>query len=357
MRNLSLGLACSFLIVGTIACNVYSTPAPTVSTMATAIAGTLTAQAQLAAAVNATLTAIAPPQPAVTPTPPPVIASPVLPPQVVVPPVAPPPSVYYNLVMRYSKNCLSVQGNQAIEATCGQGTQLWNLSTDTTGGYFQLQLQNTGKCVSASSTLHTDPFVLRNCSGDDSVLWQKNPSGGYFQLVNKTQLAEGPSKMCVDARQWDQPIMQWFCKPYGTDDQLDNQLLCQTTTNTDSCEPPPGVYVTNIQQTPPPYADEGTPNTFHVYINVTFSNTTGSAQPYRWFVQTYGQNAGQTSEQVLPIPPGATTITVGPWNIGRTCTNFTAKAVWRRASNGLLFSFKDPSGREYSLSFQIHTGC
>jgi len=221
------------------------------------------------------------------------------------------------------------------------------------GDYFQLQVQNSGNCLSASSRNVTDPFVLKSCQGSDDQLWQKKFSGGYFQLVNKALLANEQTNMCVDARQWNQPIMQWPCKPWQEDDQLDNQLLCQTTTNTAACAPPPGVYVTSIQQDPPPYSDADKPNTFHVFFKVTFNNSTGAAQSYTWFIRTFGQNGGQTPQQMLAIPPGVTTISVGPWNIGRTCTNFTAKAQWIRPTDGLLFTFRDPDGNEYALPFQV----
>jgi len=373
MRRSALGLSLSLVFVGIIACDgsvVLSTPAPTVDRIAVGVSGTLTAQAE-ATAVAATVAALSQTKPNanISPTTPPLIAPPEVPPPPIaqpvvsptptptpMPPPLPPPSVYYNLVVRYSKNCLSVQGNQAVEATCSQSTQLWNLPADTTSWYFQVQLQSSGKCLSASSNHETEPFIVTDCRGDESQLWQKRLSGGYFQLANQTILAEDPTNMCIDARQWDQPPIQWPCKPWGTDDQLDNQLLCQTTTTTDTCTPPPGVYVTNIQQDPP-FTDEGKPNTFHINFRVTFSNTTGNSQSYRWFVQVFGQPNGQTEERVLTIPSGTPTITVGPWNIGRACADFTAKAVWRRASDGLLFAFKDPDGREYSLSFQIHTAC
>lgn len=350
------------LLAGIIACDLGNaslpTSAPTVDRVATSVSETLTAQSE-ATAVAATVAALsqAKSNTGAAPTTPPAT----FPAPTTSPLVSPTPTpVYYNLIMRYSKNCLGVQGNQAIEATCGQSTQLWSVPTDASAGNFQVQLQNTGNCLSASSTTPADPFILNSCGSDGGTqLWQKRPSGGYFQLANNTQLAASPTTyMCVDARQFDQPIIQWFCKPWGTDDQLDNQLLCQTTGNTANCTPPAGVYVTNIQEDPP-YTDEGKPNTFHINFRVTFSNTTGYPQSYTWFVRTFGTNGGQTPQQTLTISPGTTTISVGPWNIGRTCTNYTAKAVWIRASDGLSFSFKDPDGREYSLPFQVHTdpGC
>lgn len=269
--------------------------------------------------------------------------------------ILPPPSTFYNLIMRYSKNCLGIQSNQAAEVTCNSNSQVWNLVSS--GSYFQLQYQNSGNCLSASSNHETDPLILRPCRVNDEQLWQKKQSGGYFQLANKIILAEDPTNMCPDARQWNQPIMQWPCKPWGTDDQLDNQLFCQTTSNVANCAAPAGVYVTNIQQTPPPYTDEGKPNTFHFNFQVTFSNTTGQTQSFPWFVRTFGQYGGQTPQQVIPIPPGTTTIAVGPWNIGRTCGDYTAKVIWIRQSDGLSFSFKNVDGSEYSLPVRIATGC
>ncbi|MBI5030281.1 MAG: RICIN domain-containing protein [Chloroflexi bacterium] len=271
-------------------------------------------------------------------------------------PAPPPPATFYNLIMRYSKNCLGVQGNQAAEVTCNSSSQVWNITT-INNGYLQLQFQNSGNCLSASSNHETDPLVITTCNGSDAQSWQKKSSGGYFQLVSKIILAEDPTNMCPDARQWSQPIMQWPCKPWGTDDQLDNQLFCQTTSNVANCAAPAGIYVTSIQQTPPPYTDEGKPNTFHFFFNVTFSNTTGQTQSFPWFVRTFGQNGGQTSQKVIPIPPGTSTISVGPWDIGRTCGDYTAKVIWIRTSDGLSFTLKKADGSEYALSFRIQTGC
>jgi len=262
--------------------------------------------------------------------------------------------VYYNLIMRYSKNCLSVQGNQAVEATCSQSTQLWNLPTDAAAGNFQVQLQNTGNCLSASSTTPADPFILKSCLGDGTQLWQKRPSGGYFQLANNTQLSASPTtNTCVDARAWEQPIIQWFCKPWGTDNQLDNQLVCQTTTNVDSCEPPPGVYVTGIRTDPPDPKQRQ-----DIWFYVTFSNTTGKPQSYRWWVNIFdgGKTIGDTSKnRIEDIPPGITERkVVKEWRIGpgQPCYTYTGKAVWRR-DDGSEFTFKRPDGLEFALPFVV----
>jgi hypothetical protein len=354
---------------------------PTPNGVATGVAGTKTAWA-VATAVANTLIAEAPRATQTTPpttkttftTPAPTAMPttmtgatliPTLPPMpftatpVQIPPAPLPPSaVFYNLILRYSKNCL---GSQAAEVTCSSSTRVWNLVPSASGDYFQLQLPSSNTCLSASSTLETDTFSLASCQASDAQLWRKRMSGGYFQLENKTLLANGPWPMCIDARQWNAPLMQWFCKPHGVDDQLDNQLFCQTTSNTADCAPPAGVYVTNIAQAPRPYSLDGKPNTFLVFFQVTFSNTTGAEQSYRWFVQTFGQNSGQTTDPktLIPIPSGTTTVTVGPWNIGKTCTDYTAKVIWRREIDGLLFAFRDSAGSEASLSFPVHTdpGC
>jgi hypothetical protein len=364
MKRFASVLSFVVLFAGIMACDLFSTSTSTGIVLATAVAGTLTAQAQQAAAVASTVAALAPstPTPYVQPTavpivPPPVVTppvdiSPVVPPPVVVPPVAPPPATYSNLVVRYSQNCLGVQGNQAVEATCSPSTQLWDLPAGTSVGYFQIVLQNSGSCLSASSTHETDPYILKPCGGSDDQLWLKRPSGGYFQLANKTQLAEDSANMCIDARQWDQPFMQWPCKPWGTDDQLDNQLFCQTTaTTTAACAPPPGVYVTRIVKET--QIDPDKPATSHVYFRVTFDNTTGAATVYPWFVRAIGKDGGQTPQQALAIRPGVNEIRVGPWNIGRTSEVFTAKVFWIRPSDSLQFTFKNPNGTEATLQFQL----
>ena len=376
MKHLLSGLSLVLTLLGILACDVLSTPVATDDAIATGVAGTLAAQGQPIRGATATLTPFtiptlnqsAPPTsslPTLNPSAPPTSSLPTLPPVIAAtssPPVsittAPPPTAtssaqgYYNLVMRYSKNCLSLQGSQAVEATCNQASQLWDLPVAVTGDYFQIHLLNGGGCLGASSNHETDAFVLMPCGGGDDQLWQKRMSGGYFQLVNKTILAEDPINACIDARQWGQPLMQWPCKPWGNDDQLDNQLFCQTSGAAANCAPPAGVYVTNIQQDPPPYTDEGKPNTFHVYFRVSFSNTTGSPQTYSWFVRTFGTSGGQTPQQKLDIQPGLTTVAVGPWNIGHQCNNYTAKAQWVR-SDGLTFTFKDSDGAEYALPFQV----
>lgn len=266
-------------------------------------------------------------------------------------------TVYYNLIMRHSKDCLGIDGGLAAELGCGQNSQIWNVVAALTNpNYFQLKVQDSNNCLASSSTLETDPFVLKNCDENDSVLWQKKPSGGFFQLVNKTLLAKEQSKMCVDAEMFgNYTVIQWFCKPWKEDDQLDNQLFCQTTNTTADCALPPGVYVTNIQRDPP-YANSDHPHTFHTYFHVTFNNTTGSPQSPSWFVQVYGPNAGQTPQQTLTIPPGINTLTVGPWNIGITDTDFTARAVWVRQSDNKVIDFKQTDDSEYHIEFHLRTG-
>ncbi len=363
MRHLVSGLSFILILIAILACNVLSSPAATDNSIATGVAGTLAARGQPFQGATVIVTPF--PLPTLNPPTLPASSLPTLPPIVLpatpsplpvtavpLPTATSAPQVYYNLILRYSKNCLSLQGYQAVEATCDQSSQLWNLPAVAPGNYFQIRVLNGGSCLGTSSNHETDPFVIKPCGGGDDQLWQKRMSGGYFQLVNKTILAEDPVNACVDARQWNQPPMQWPCKPWGNDNQLDNQLFCQTVGTTAACTPPSGVYVTSIQQDPPPYSDDGKPNTFHVYFRVSFSNTTGSVQTYSWFVRTFGTNGGQTPQQTLDIPPGLSTVAVGPWNIGRQCTDFTAKAQWVR-SDSLTFTFKNPDGIEYALPFQV----
>lgn len=263
-------------------------------------------------------------------------------------------TAYYNLIMRHSKKCLGIDGGLAAEVGCSPNSQIWNpVSATTNPNYTQLKIQNSNTCLAASSTMVTDPFVLKNCNGDDSVLWQKKPSGGYFQLVNKTILTKEQTNICVDAEMFGTyTIIQWMCKPYLDDDQLDNQLFCQTIGTTPDCALPIGVYVVNIQ--PDPKRDPEKLQ-YHVFFHVTFNNT-GSQQNYPWFVKTYGQDGAQTPEQAVPIPPGISTITVGPWNIGPACgRNFVAKVFRRRITEttNTLLVMTGPDASEYSMSFKV----
>ncbi len=251
----------------------------------------------------------------------------------------------YNLIARHNKGCLGVSGTTVALVNCGGSSQIWSFREPKADGTFEIEVRNTDNCLSGLGDQENIPFIVQKCSGNSQQLWEKRPSGGYFQL------AKNQTGWCVDAKQFQAPIIQWYCKPYKEDDQLDNQLFCQTTSAIAACAPPAGVYVTNIQSQSP-FSMPDTPNRFHVFFDVTFVNTMGSPQSPRWFVRTVGSNGGQTPEQALTIPSGTPTIRVGPWNIGRNCDTFTAKVIWKRPSDNFELTFRDTNGHEYSLSFR-----
>lgn len=122
--------------------------------------------------------------------------------------------------------------------------------------------------------------------------------------------------------------------------------------------PVPGtraVYVTNIRLDPPaPKQDQD------VTFYVTFLNTTGSEQTFRWFIFIYeeGQEKpfGQTSSDQARIIPagGSEQQALNTWRMGRgePCTRFTAKVHWVDAGSGKPI-FTKPDGQEYVLPFTI----
>ncbi len=107
---------------------------------------------------------------------------------------------------------------------------------------------------------------------------------------------------------------------------------------------PPGVYATLIR-VDPPTPNRGVPATFRV----TFVNTTGKAQSYRWYVKIYEpdkpNSKGETSKILEDIPPG-TTERASPtdWKIAGPgpCEPFIARVFWYDRDNNQTTEFVKP---------------
>ncbi len=123
---------------------------------------------------------------------------------------------------------------------------------------------------------------------------------------------------------------------------------------------PPGVYVTNIRLDPP-YPRVGQ----DVWFNVTFLNTTGMQQQYRWFVYVYraGQSKpfGQTSSNKRGdgqdmIPTGTSErVTLNSWKVSgdTACQDYTARVNWYVSEDEPRPEFVDPSRQQFGYNFRV----
>jgi hypothetical protein len=115
----------------------------------------------------------------------------------------------------------------------------------------------------------------------------------------------------------------------------------------------PGVYIREIK-TDPPAPKQRQDITF----NVTFLNTTGTTQRYRWYVQIYdqGKPIGQTSsDKTYDIPIGVIQLpSYNAWKIGQgqPCKTYEAKVVWL-GSAGTKPVLTGIDGREFSYPFTV----
>ncbi len=93
---------------------------------------------------------------------------------------------------------------------------------------------------------------------------------------------------------------------------------------------------------------------------VTFLNTTGQEQSYRWFVNIYDQNqpnpVGQTSsDKEFIIPPGSSDYaTINTWRMGPglPCTTYIAKIHWVN-QDGSKPVFGKVGGAEAAFPFTL----
>ena len=120
-------------------------------------------------------------------------------------------------------------------------------------------------------------------------------------------------------------------------------------------ELPRAVYVTNIRMDPP---EPKQPQAITFYV--TFLNTTGTDQTFRWFIFIYrlGQRQpfGQTSaDRVHVIPVGTVEQpSINVWRMGSNepCTTVEARVHWEDPS-GSRPIFNNTDGQPYVLTFTM----
>jgi len=112
----------------------------------------------------------------------------------------------------------------------------------------------------------------------------------------------------------------------------------------------PGLYVTQLRTEPPvPRAGQ------EVGFYVTFLNTAGGTQNYRWLVYIYKADNlrtsfGETSAQATSIPVGSVEQkALGVWKVGiGICGDFVARVAWLDANNKAT-TFNKPDGSLFEL--------
>ncbi len=117
----------------------------------------------------------------------------------------------------------------------------------------------------------------------------------------------------------------------------------------------PGVYVTGMRLDPPQPLQRQ-----DVTFYVTFLNTTGVEQKYRWFIFIFREDQvapfGQTSsDKTYIIPPGTSEQpSVNTWKMGpgQPCTNLTAEVHWL-GPDGTGPAFSSPGGRDFVMPFTV----
>ena len=106
---------------------------------------------------------------------------------------------------------------------------------------------------------------------------------------------------------------------------------------------PPGIWALAIN-VDPASAHRGV----FVVFNVTFLNTTGTAQGYRWFIKIYEPDAknskGETSKLNSTFPPGTTTLPAPTdWKINVSdCTPYIARVFWEDPGSKQVSEFVKP---------------
>jgi hypothetical protein len=118
---------------------------------------------------------------------------------------------------------------------------------------------------------------------------------------------------------------------------------------------PRAVYVTKIRLDPPEPKQQQ-----DVLFNVTFLNTTGTDQTYRWFIFIYRQGQrqpfGQTSSDRDHVIPVGTVEqpAVNTWKMGSSepCTTLEARVHWQDP-DGSRPIFNNTDGQPYVLTFTM----
>lgn len=123
-----------------------------------------------------------------------------------------------NLINRHSNLCLSVDGaafgngTRMLQWDCGpRDNQQWNLAP-TTGGYYQVRSDESGKCLSvANASTHDGAQILQwDCGTRDNQQWKLvQHDNGFFAIVARN------SGKCISildrSTQNGAPAVQWDC--------------------------------------------------------------------------------------------------------------------------------------------------
>jgi hypothetical protein len=117
----------------------------------------------------------------------------------------------------------------------------------------------------------------------------------------------------------------------------------------------PGLYVTSLRFDPNPPL-RGSDLNFYV----TFLNTTGAVQNFRWLAYIYKPEDptklyGQSTAGLFQIPVGTSELrSVGPWRLalGGPCEDLLARIVWLDQNNKAI-NFTQPNGQVFEKNFRI----
>lgn len=117
---------------------------------------------------------------------------------------------------------------------------------------------------------------------------------------------------------------------------------------------PPGVYATAIKVEPQSAKSNEKPQ-----FTVTFLNTTGQSQKYRWFIKIFSPEQipsfGETPKVENDIPPGTSQLkALSEWRTQTffSCLSFTARVFWVNAENQVIEFLKpdrSSPGTEFSV--------
>lgn len=115
-----------------------------------------------------------------------------------------------------------------------------------------------------------------------------------------------------------------------------------------------GVFVTTLKIDPTPAKSNEAP-----LFTVTFLNTTGQPQAYRWFVKVYlpgqPQSFGETSRMDSDLPPNTPWVkSVSDWKTISLlqCTFFIARVFWADQNNQVT-EFMRPDGSSPAAGFNV----
>lgn len=264
---------------------------------------------------------------------------------------APPPLPTFMLIARHNKGCLIGGGRIGLGGCNGSANQMWQIAM--VDAQFA-EIKQSGMCLTTKGGPNDDgvPLTQSSCARQDNQLWRLDKYGDWIQLVNKY------SGKCVDAQQFGYDnIFQWSCKSGNPDNNVndnDNQLWLRSTTSNaaSSTVPPPGVYVTSIVEE----YGQPTPAKREYAFKVTFANTVGAPQPYRWWVDVRrkdaGLGSGQTPKKNEALGSGVFKSDI--WSIGRTCADYTAQVFWwRDYAEPHEVPFRDPLGQQPKITFNV----